>query len=68
MNRYMILAIAVAIGALGMMSIPKQAECYGDVCGNSCMSTADCMGSCLCLQFDPPNTGVCVSIDDEDED
>lgn len=56
------LVLLSVLAAYGLMHIilPCSVRAQGP-CGNSCISSSDCMTGCVCMQEDPPNLGICVS-------
>ncbi len=56
------LLIAIAIFMLWLVWVCRPTTaCSAGMCGNTCISSADCMADCVCMNDGGPGLGTCVS-------
>ena len=64
LNIILSLAVAVtfasAVFAVTTAYLPEPVVAQ-NLCGNSCLSSADCMEGCVCMDDEGDGLGVCVS-------
>lgn len=54
--------VAAAIGLAFWFVVSSSEPAVGqNLCGNKCISSADCMEGCVCMDTDGSGMGVCVS-------
>ncbi len=57
---WLMAVIVSSFVAVGLI-FPLPPACADPFCGNSCISSADCMEGCVCMNTDDGKMGICVS-------
>jgi hypothetical protein len=55
-----LMAVLVGLFVAVGLAFPEP-PCAQGPCGNSCISSADCMEGCVCMNTDDGDLGICVS-------